>query len=179
MGLRYVNLEARTREFMIQELERDIREGSLYIGGRLNEAGAENWAEVLREAIERHDDDWLADELRRRGYLKTHEQRRKPKGGVTMARVPVTAPETLAEGEFNRFYASGLCLRAIVEGIAELEVYRGKEVAQARPESQARIGTRVPARELLNDLRTSKGVEPALGIPPGPNSGLTVRLPQP
>jgi hypothetical protein len=55
------------------------------------------------------------------------------------------------------------------------EVYRGKDVQNPRPESQALIGRRLPAQSLLDDLRTAQGVEPALGLPPGPNSGLTVR----
>jgi hypothetical protein len=177
VGLSYLNLDDRTRQFMIQELERDIANGTIYISDRLNEAGTGGWAMVLREAIERYDDDWLAAELHRRGHIKTHEQRRKPKGGVTVAKVPITASETLAEGEFNRFYARGLCARALADGIAEVEVYRGKAVAQPRPESQAKVGSRVPVKALLDDLRRSQGVEPALGIPPGPNSGLTVRLP--
>ncbi len=177
VGLSYANLDDRTRHFMIQELERDIANGTVYISDRLNEEGVRNWPSVLRLAIEQHDDDWLAGELRRRGYIRTHEQKRKPKGGVTLAKVPVTASDTLAEGEFNRFYARGLCVRALADGAAELEVYRGKQVAQPRLESQAKIGARVEARALLDDLRESQGVEPALGIPPGPNSGLTVRLP--
>jgi hypothetical protein len=43
--------------------------------------------------------------------------------------VPVTAADTLAEGEFNRFYLRGLCRRASAANMAEIEVYRAKEVA--------------------------------------------------
>ncbi len=92
-------------------------------------------------------------------------------------RVPITAPDTLAEGEFNRFFVRGLCVKAIEDGIPEVEVYRGKQVNQPRPQSEAMIGKRISAKRLLDDLRVSQGVEPALGLPPGPNSGLTVRLP--
>ena len=46
-------------------------------------------------------------------------------------------------------------------------------VENPRPESQAKVGALFDAKQLLNDLRTSQGVEPALGIPPGPNSGLS------
>jgi hypothetical protein len=85
----------------------------------------------------------------------------------------------LAEGEFNRFYARGLCARALSEGISEVIVYRGKRVMQPRQESEAMIGKRISAKDLLEDLRKSesKGVEPALGIPSGPNSGITICLP--
>jgi hypothetical protein len=107
--------------------------------------------------------------------MRTEEQRRKPKGGFTTAQVPYTAPDTLAEGEFNRFYARGLCVHVLASGGTEVEVYRGKEVQNPRPESQAMIGRRLPAQNLLDDLRTAQGVEPALGLPRGPNSGLTVR----
>jgi hypothetical protein len=105
------------------------------------------------------------------------ETRRKPSGGHTIAKVPVTAPLTLAEGEFNRFFARGLCLRATEDGIAELEVYRARESAQPRAESLLLIGTRLNAAALLEDLRASAGVDTAMRLPPGPNSGLSVRLP--
>lgn len=177
MSLHYEELDERTRQFMLQELKLDIANDRLYVSPRLNGQGVGNWSLLFRDAIERYDDAWLAKELKSRVYMKTHEQRRKPKGGYTTAKVPVTAPETLAEGEFNRFYVRGLCARALSEGVMDVEVYRGKEVAQPRRESEVTIGKRVSAQTLLDDLRVSQGVEPALGIPPGPNSGLTVRLP--
>ena len=177
MGIEYENLDKRTREFMIRELDLDIFNGTLYIGTRLNSSGVANWSNNLREAIQSHNDDWLADQLLNGGCMKTRETKRTPSGGTTTVKVPVTARETLSEGEFNRFYSRGLCLRAIEDGIPEVEVYRGKQVQKPRPESQAKIGRRFTAKDLLDDLRKSQGVEPALGIPPGPNSGLTIRLP--
>jgi len=177
MGISYKNLDGECRQFMLEELSRDISGGILYISPRLNEIGLENWKVVLEEAIQNHDDVWLENKLRTENYIKDQEQRRKPTGGFTIAKVPVTAPEMLAEGEFNRFYARGLCLKAIKNNIPEVVIYRGKEVRQPRPESQAMIGKRINASALLDDLRKSQGVEPALGLPPGPNSGITVCLP--
>jgi hypothetical protein len=55
-------------------------------------------------------------------------------------------------------------------------VYRAKEVVNPRAESVALIGKSLPAKQLLDDLRTNIGTDTALGLPPGPNSGLSVKL---
>lgn len=176
MKFHYVNLDARTREYMMKELDGDIDSKVIYLSSRLNEEGLAKWPAILKEAVKQYDDAWLAEQLRMQNLLKTHEEKNKPKGGTTVAKVPVTAPDTLSEGEFNRIYARGLCARAVEEGIPEVEVYRGKEVAHPRSESQGMIGKKVNANALLEDLRKSNGVEPALGLPPGPNSGLTIKI---
>lgn len=175
MSIHQESLDAGVRGLMAREFERDQGNGTLYISPRLTTDGAQAWPQILREAMERHNDEWLASTLRDRGYIKAEEQRAKPKGGFTTAKVPHTAPDTLAEGEFNRFYARGLCAHVLESSGREVEVYRGKEVSNPRPESEAMIGRRLPAQQLLEDLRNSPGVEPALGLPPGPNSGLTIR----
>ena len=177
MSIRYDSLDPDVRRAMIQELDRDIAGGPLYVSKRLTEEGAKAWPQILREAFEHHDDDWIASTLRSRGLLRTHEERNKPKGGTTIAQVPVTAADTMAEGEFNRFYARGLCVNVIATGGTDVEVYRGKAAQNPRPQSEAMLGKHVPAQALLDDLRTSQGVEPALKLPPGPNSGLTIRRP--
>lgn len=160
---------------MIAELDRDIQGGDLYISARLTGAGALEWPDLLREALVKYDDVWLTEQIRTRNLMHMTEQRRARGGSITTAKVPHNAPEMLAEGEFNRFYIRGLCKHAIDCDGTEVEVYRGKDVSHPRPESQVMIGKRLPADQLLQDLRTSQGVEPALGLPPGPNSGLTVR----
>ncbi|HEX8176650.1 MAG TPA: hypothetical protein VF543_16275 [Pyrinomonadaceae bacterium] len=177
MALNLVNLDERTRSIMLEEIESDISSSKLYISPRLNSRGLQEYPRLLKESATNHDDAWLAERLRRDGLMKTQEERRKPKGGYTIAQVPVTAPDTLAEGEFNRFYIRGLCLRAIQDGIPELVVYRAKQVSSPRRESEAKIGAMIPPQSLLQDVRTHPGVDTALGLPPCPNSGLSVRLP--
>jgi len=176
MGLHYENLTEDVRAAMVHELKHDVENGTLYISSRLTTPGAEAWPELLQEAAEQHDDTWLASTLRAKSLIKTHEPRSKRNGsGFTIVKVPHNAAETLAEGEFNRLYIRGLCLHVLDLGGTEVEVYRGKDVKNPRPESEAMIGRRLPAQKLLDDLRASHGVEPALGLPSGPNSGLTVR----
>jgi len=175
--LKLLQLSDRVRHLMLDELEMDVRNGKLFVSPRLSNTGQQNYATLLREAIRAHDDEWLAEQLRGLGRIKRTETRRKPRGGFTTARVPMTEADTIAEGEFNRYYARGLARLAGEEGVPELEVYRAREVAAPRPESQRSVGTLVNAQQLLQDLRAHPGMETALNIPPGYNSGLSVRLP--
>lgn len=177
MGLRYENLDAETRRLMVEEIQFDIAHDKLYIGTHLSQTGQGDWTEILIDAVTNGTDDSLAQALRERGRLNQTAQRRKPNGGYTTYRVPITAPETLAEGEFNRFYVRALCRRAIKEGIPRLEVYRAKNVREPRPESFQKIGLLMDPQVVLIDVRASPGVDTALGMPQGPNSGLTLRTP--
>jgi hypothetical protein len=170
MGLFYENLDDVTRDYMVDELKYDQKKGKIYISSRLTPEGEKEWVNLLKEALRNYNDDWLAQELKNRGYIRKREYTKKGNKSV-----PNNAYETLAEGEFNRYYIRGVCRRAIDEGIEEVEVYRGKLVEDPRPESQRKIGQRIKADILLEDLRESVGKSPTLGIPQ-PNSGLTVRL---
>ena len=178
MGLAYENLDDATRRFMVQEIDMDVASGKVYISSFLNAEGCVRWPDLLRDAARSGTDDELANRIRSDRCLNYQYQRRKPNGGSTMAAVPVTAHQTMGEGEFGRYYARGLCRRAIEEGIQQLEVYRAKAVMEPRPASEAKIGLRVDPATILADLRETQGVEPALGLPPGPNSGLTLRIPR-
>lgn len=177
MGLNYKNLDDKTRKFMLEEIAWDVERGAVYISNYLNDAGAAAWVDLLREAASSGTDDTLAAHIRDGNFLKVQVERRKPKGGFTLARVPINAHETMGEGEFGRYYVRGLCRRAIDEGVPHLLVYRAKAVAQPRPGSEEKIGTLVVPTEVLDDLRKTVGVEPLLGLPPGPNSGLTLCYP--
>jgi hypothetical protein len=174
MAFTFQNLDPVTRQYMLQEVDLDVSSDKLLLSPRLTPDGEEQYPALLREAVQAHDEAWLTERLR--PYMRDTESRRTPSGGTTEAKVPYDAHESLAEGEFNRFYMRGLCARAIAEGIEHVEVYRGKQVNQPRPESQAKIGQRVSPQALLDDLRAFDGTETELGIPSGPNSGLTVRL---
>jgi hypothetical protein len=101
---------------------------------------------------------------------------RATKNGTTMVKVPVTAPQTLAEGEFNRFYIRGLCLRALEERKTSVIAYRAKQVENPRTESIAIEGKSFNPEAILKDLRANIGVDTVLGLPPGPNSGMSIKL---
>jgi len=173
MAFVFTDLNENTRKLMKDEVQLDISAGRLYLSPRLNLRGREHYASLLLGAIGTGGELALAASLRQ-GYLEALETRHRD-GKTFSAKVPENAPEMLAEGEFNRFYIRALCLRATSEG-KQLEIYRAKSVMQPRPDSQQKIGMMVSPTVLLADLRANPGVDTALGLPSGPNSGLSVRL---
>lgn len=162
MSLKYQNLNDAVRPFMLAEINADQAAGNLYLSQRFNEEGRKHWYELLRESVSTHDDTWLAKEARTRGFFKTYETRKNKDGSTTNALVPTTAHETLAEGEFNRFFVRGLCLYALDNSIPHLVIYRARHSANPRAESEALLDTHVNPAELLNDLRTAMGVDTSL-----------------
>lgn len=176
MGLNYLNLDAATRSLMDAEIDLDIAKGTLYKSENLSPQGVAAYPGLIKNAAANGTDDSLAAAIR--PLLNSHEKPRQLKSGAFS--VPpvmrINAHEMLAEGEFNRFYIRAICLRALQSGATSVEVYRAKQVQNPRSESVAKVGTRVSAQALLDDLRAHPGIDTALGLPPGPNSGLSVRL---
>lgn len=176
MPFAFDNLDERTRSLMLSEIDLDVGNDALYKGGRLTDAGSASWETILRDACRTGNDATLAAALGAPGgthLCATEPNPRSPTGEPKA--VPFTADVTMAEGEFNRFYIRALCVRAIDDG-TDLEIYRARPSAKPDPQSEGRIGQTPDAAALLTDLRTNVGVATALGLPPHPNSGLSVRL---
>ena len=175
MPFQFEQLDGRTRQLMLDEVARDVAERTLYLGDRLTALGADRWEALLRTAGRDGDDGTLTDALGPPGgaYLRAREPNARVPGQDKD--VPYNAASTMAEGEFNRFYIRALCVRAITDGV-ELEVYRARPSSSPDLRSQALLGTRPDAAVLLADLRSHQGVATALGLPPHPNSGLSVRI---
>lgn len=137
-----------------------------------------DYPSLIREARETGNEARSAP-LNETNRLLTHETARHPKGRPDIVKaVPVTAGQTLAEGGFTRCYARAVCVRALAESgpDATVTIYRARESVNPRSASLALIGTTPSAAVLLEDLRTHIGVDTALALPPGPNSGLSVHL---
>lgn len=177
MSLYFVNLDDRTRQLMLEEVEYDISHNQLHISPFLSGQGQRDYVNLLKEAIQSGSDQTLAEHLREHRRINRTIPRRKPKGGFSIASSPANAAEIVAESEFNRFYIRALARRAIEDGITDLVVYRAKPVQNPRPESEALIEATLPPQDLLDDLRAHPDEPPTLGVPSGPNSGLSVRLP--
>src|SRR5690348_2398567 len=100
MALNLVNLSSEVRQRMLDEINDDLAKGRLSLSNRLSSTGQSDYPDLLKQAVSQYDDTWLATELQKPSRMNTHEPRKTPSGGTTMAKVPVTAHETLAEGEF-------------------------------------------------------------------------------
>ncbi|MEA5366465.1 hypothetical protein VA596_43530 [Amycolatopsis sp., V23-08] len=165
--------DPRTRVYMLEELELDVSTGQLYPSRRLTNTGSHAWPGLLRETVERHEPGWLERQSQQSGYWLEREPTTTRSGQPSSRKVPPDAAQTLAEGQFMRYYLRAVARRAIDDGFA-LEVRRLKDVASPRSISVQLIGTRVDPAQLLDDLRRNQGIETFLDIPPGPNSGLGV-----
>lgn len=177
MGLSYCDLDAHTRPLMLEEMAVDASSRKMQPSKWLTEAGKNHWQELMRRAIREGNDVTLAHDIRVHGYLELYLIHHR-NGRPYRSRVPYTAADTLAECEFNHYYCRAICRRSLDAGNGFVEVYRAKPVRDPRPRSQQIIGTLVDAEKLLNDLRAHPGgLDAALEVPAGPNSGLSVRLP--
>lgn len=177
MTLFLENLDDRTRRLMLEELQYDQEHNQIYVSPYLSGQGVHDYPNLLRRALETGTADSLAEDLGKLRRTERATERRKPTGGFNTVAVPENAPQTIAESEFNRYYIRALARRALEDRIPALVIYRAKPVAQPRPESEALIETTIDPAALLEDLRTHPGERPALGVPAGPGSGLSVRLP--
>jgi len=173
MPFSFRNLDPTTRALMIEDIEAAAAEGNLYFSKRFTDAGHAAWPELWKQAARDHDEHWLAYQIEAGGLMKGLEGSRTPSGGYTIKHVPHTAAETMAEGQFNRYYILGVCRRAL-ELDGRVTVYRAKDVLNPRPESQALVGAVRNAAELIEQIRP---VDSSLGHELlKPNSGLSVHL---
>ena len=174
MSFTFRDLDAATRRFMVEEVDAATRDGGLYFSKRFTAAGTAAWPALLREAVQDHTEHWLAYQLEVRGLMTGLEGSRTPSGGYTIKHVPHTAAETLAEGQFNRYYILGMCRRAAATNQPDVVIYRAKAVSMPRAESEALVGTRLRVTDLIAQLRP---VQSSLGHELlKPNSGLSVHL---
>lgn len=168
----FKKLDARTRSLMAEEIASAQKSGQLYFSSRFTQVGIDAWPTWLLSAASEFDEHWLAFQIEAANAMKHLETRAKPKGGYTVAHVPDTAAETLADGQFNRFYIAAICRRAIEDGHSSVQIYRAKQSENPRAESVALEGTERNAASLLADVR-NKDMSLKCDLLK-PNSGLSI-----
>lgn len=104
MPIHLENLDSITRNYMLSEVNMDFEKDSIYYSKYLKSGLEDSWNNIFIKAVIEHNDVWLEQQTEIQELLVKTYQKRNPTGGFTTAKVPYTAPQTLAEGEFNRFY---------------------------------------------------------------------------
>ncbi|MBS1673514.1 MAG: hypothetical protein JSS74_06075 [Actinobacteria bacterium] len=167
----FMDLDERTREFALAELDDDVVRDGVYVSERLSADGAAVYVGLLRDALSSGNPASFEASLSSPGIFNASETTRQ---GVvrTMAR---NAASLLAGGEFNRYYVRAVAARAIADGRSHVTIYRARESGWHRPESDAQIGLSVDAQNLLVDARANSLTPEAISLP-DVNSGLSVHL---
>jgi len=168
----FTKLDASTRGLMTEEIQKAQAANQLYFSTRFTNSGHTRWPEWLLEAARGHDEHWLAYQLEAAVAMQPPKTKPKPTGGYTVAHVPDTAAETMAEGQFNRFYIAAICRRAIADSQETVTIYRAKHRGEPRQESRALEGTTRSAKQLLAEVR-SKDQSLKCDLLK-PNSGLSI-----
>lgn len=171
----FENLDEKTREFMLEAISEAEASGTIYFSTRFNDAGYKQWLSLLSEAAKKHDEHWLAYQLETQRLMKGFEGSTTPSGDYTIKHVPDITAETMAEGQFNRFYILELCKRAGAEGVTNLEIYQAKQSSAPRRESENLIGSRISIDYIEAQLiKTADSFKSQLVKP---NSGVSAKLP--
>ena len=168
----FSKLDAKTRAFMLEEIAQAQQSNQLYYSTRFTDTGKSLWPKWLHEAAEKYDEHWLSFTIEVADAMKGLETKAKQNGGYTAAHVPHTAAETLADGQFNRFYIAAICRRAIQDGQATVRVYRAKQSDSPRLESNALVGKTINPTALLNEVRNRETSLKCELLKP--NSGLSI-----
>ena len=167
-----VNLDL-ARKYMLLEVNSDESNDKLYLSNRLSSIGKKDYPNLLKQAITKYNDGYLANELQSENRFNAFET---IKNGVTRKINIKKATEMLASSEFNRFYIRGLCLYAKENGISYLTIYRARDSRSKRSESENKINEKVDPDVVLENIRTNIGYEKTTNLIFDINSGLSVKL---
>jgi hypothetical protein len=169
-------IEPETRNYMIQELDFDIVNNSLYINPFLKKDSETLYLSLLHTALTIGNPESFAAAITANDLLIERHIYTK-EGREIEARVPATFNATLAAGEFNRYFMRAVCLTALQQGKPVVEIYRAKAVGKPRQQTDDRLGHRIDPQVLLADLRQTNFENPSVFGLGGPNSGLSIRIP--
>jgi len=178
MGFQFEQLDSLIRALMMEEIDRDSVHGDLYDSRLLTPLGRASFRELLRVSARAHDADFLADGMASGENFIEKETIIRADASCERRVNFVNAARRLAEGEFNRYYMRAVCRRAMEVG-TDVQVYRARESARHRTNSDSLSGHIYDARSLLAVLRqrVRPNVGVAAGIIPGDvNSGLSLRM---
>ncbi len=176
MSYKYEDLVEETRKLMVAELEADIASKSLHVNEWVQDEHHDTYIELLKSALQSGTEFDLEQEVRSKGILKERYTWHRPDGRTATVKVPEMAAKNLACGDFNRFYMRAICLKAKSQKQKEATVYRAMKTEHHMLESNSKVGNPVEVDELMKSLKRGESLESYLRLPPGPISGLTIKV---
>ncbi len=177
MELFLPELDEVVRQWMATEIEADSVAGRLNVSPLLTSSGILQWGGVLLEAALWHDALWLAHRMLEDQLVIRTKRSRKLGNGSENVRVPDSAVFSLARNEFMQYYSRAICRKALAAGIDTVVIYRVMNPNVPRPQQDIPLGQGLSVREVFAALQQHHNLDAALGLPPGPVSGLSICTP--
>ena len=174
----FEELNERTRESMLREIEAEMDGGNPFRPSRLSLAGWDAFRDRLRDAVREQDEEWLAAEISTPGYWKQYGTRLVAGKDVRPKVNPFYHAKMLACSEFNTWYVRGLARLLMNEGVDFCEVYRAAPAMEPRPECAKHENAHYPVRDVYNGHRARYhpvNNPRAFSIPVGPNCHHAIR----
>ena len=150
-------------------------------GADLIGPGWDRWAEVMPDALESQDDDWLWDQMHDPSLWRSHRPRRLKSGGYSQMRVNLRwACDLLCLGEFNIAYVRGLAHALEAQGESECLVYRAHGAGEPRCECTGWEGQAFLLRDVIDGHRArywppGAGRPDVFSVPSGFNCHHSIR----
>jgi len=164
----FPDLSEDIRTLMLNEVQHDISKRTFFYNPRFNANGRKVYMPALKEAIANGSEETLQAALEDGENFNKYEAHGKKVSG--------SAAMTFAQAEFNRYYCRAICVKTLEQQEKKVEVFRANGVVTAKKtKADQRIGSRLDAEKLLQDLRTSVGITPTFF--PEIVSGLSVQMP--
>ena len=177
MAMKFEELDKTTRRHMLQEFEIEIARDP-YFGRSLSPAGRAAFPGMMREAINRGNEETLGAALSRADLwnkMETYERNGVPRE----RRINVgQASERLALTEFNTWYVRGLSRRLIDEGVRHCQAYRAAQPKWEPADCTAHENRIFTVREIYDGHRARYWPvvnANAVSIPFGPGCHHTIR----
>lgn len=151
MALIKKELDKIRRDFMAEEVKKDIKEHRLECIDCLNHSGKVELPDLLMNAVVDGDEMTLARELKEKQCMRVYNA--VPSGGeVVLSRVSDKNYKEFSETTFNKFYLRGVCREAADSGYDTVVI------------KDDSIELEYKTEKLLEKLRDDVGFEEILGV---------------
>ena len=168
----FPNLDTKTHAIMINELERDFKNGLFYEPSSIKPEYINSYKLLLRKYFEIGHVEGLEKTLTPSFFNSKYKNGRK---------IPSNIAQVVAFSDFNRYYARAILMRAIDEG-KSVSIYRAKQSQKERKESNMMIHRNYSDKNTLEQLLCVMRDYRLLFLTNSkvdfikPNSGLSLRL---